>query len=128
MHVCTLLFKSLLAETDVVVSPDRGGAGAVLSGVHHPAHMTLHGRIGAVPRLSFARGLKEDRSVIETFSIRSSAELIALDESSYAPWHRAAVLPSPQGRSGASAWGPSAVGCEASGVCGHCGSWASQAL
>lgn len=46
-------------------SPDRRGSGAMLSGVHHPAHVTLHGRVGAVSGLPLPRRLQGQRGRFE---------------------------------------------------------------
>ena len=39
-------------------SPDGGRAGAVLSGVHHPADVALHGGVGTVSGLPLPGGLE----------------------------------------------------------------------
>lgn len=46
-------------------SPDRRGSGAMLSGVHHPAHVTLHGRVGAVSGLPLPGRLQGRRGRFE---------------------------------------------------------------
>ncbi len=55
-----------MLSAEQCVSPDRSSAGAMLSGVHHPADVTLHGRVGAVPGLPLSgrlQGYREDVNV-----------------------------------------------------------------
>lgn len=56
------------------VSPDGGGTGPMLSGVHHPTDVELQGRVGAVPGLPLprrlkGRGEKSTRLVAELFML-----------------------------------------------------------
>lgn len=105
-------------------SPDGGRTRAVLSGVHHPAHVALHGRVGAVPGLPLPRRLETFRCVSPSPNpIKGRFRT----EASFLPWRPRADFPSPPGRSAASWWGPCGEGCEASGACGRCGSWATRA-
>lgn len=48
-------------QSGAVSSPDGGGTWAMLSGVHHPANVALHGRVGAVSGLPLPRRLKSYR-------------------------------------------------------------------
>lgn len=46
------------------VSPDWGSTGAMLSGVHHPADVTLHGWVGAVSGLPLPGRLKRENKYV----------------------------------------------------------------
>lgn len=114
------------------VSPDGGGTGPMLSGVHHPTDVALQGRVGAVPGLPLPRrlkghGEKSTRLVAELFMLNPTGSGPLKHNSNVSPWHRRADFPSRLGRSEASSSGPSGEACEACGASGHCGSWASQA-
>lgn len=83
---------------------------------------------GAVCRLTDVRyvQINNQQTTVPWQIYGMCVSLSKMSETKLLPWRRRASSPSQQGRNGASWLGPSGAGCEACGVSGQCGSWASQ--